>query len=107
MSSSEVKQLKGQVYKSTGSRYHVKDEEGTIWDARIKGKMKIDSAITSTTRYGCRNIGSIGVARSLVGHNDLGNLPAGHDGVANSPCCIASAITDSDCDVGRVGVTRS
>lgn len=48
MSSSEVKQLKGQVYKSTGSWYHVKDEEGTIWDARIKGKMKIDSAITST-----------------------------------------------------------
>lgn len=35
------------VYKSTGSWYIVQDEEGNIFNARIKGKFKIDS-ITST-----------------------------------------------------------
>jgi ribosome biogenesis GTPase / thiamine phosphate phosphatase len=40
--------VKGRVYKSTGSWYQVKDYEGNVWQARIKGKMKIDTAISST-----------------------------------------------------------
>ncbi len=40
--------MKGRVYKSTGSWYQVKDYEGNVWQARIKGKMKIDTAISST-----------------------------------------------------------
>ena len=40
--------LKGIVYKSTGSWYSVKDEQGNFWDARIKGKFKIDVEISST-----------------------------------------------------------
>lgn len=38
---------KGLVYKSTGSWYVLKDEEGAFWNARIKGVLKLD-AITST-----------------------------------------------------------
>ena len=40
--------MKGLVYKSTGSWYLVRDEEGNFVDARIKGKMKIDEDISST-----------------------------------------------------------
>jgi len=40
--------LEGIVYKSTGSWYLVKDQQGEFWDARIKGKLKIDGAISST-----------------------------------------------------------
>ncbi|MCB0698210.1 MAG: ribosome small subunit-dependent GTPase A [Chitinophagales bacterium] len=40
--------LKGQVYKSTGSWYVVKDDKGEFWSARIKGKLKIDKDISST-----------------------------------------------------------
>ncbi|MDE3213210.1 MAG: ribosome small subunit-dependent GTPase A [Bacteroidota bacterium] len=39
--------MKGKVYKSTGSWYTVKSEEGGWYQARIKGKFKIDQ-ITST-----------------------------------------------------------
>jgi len=39
--------MKATVYKSTGSWYIVKDDEGKIFNARIKGKLKIDG-ITST-----------------------------------------------------------
>jgi ribosome biogenesis GTPase len=39
---------KGLVYRSTGSWYVVKDEHGTFWNARIKGKLKIDDNISST-----------------------------------------------------------
>src|SRR5690348_7985669 len=35
------------VYKSTGSWYSVKDEQGKLWNARIKGIFKLDD-ITST-----------------------------------------------------------
>lgn len=38
----------GKVYKSTGSWYQVKDEQGQFHQARIKGKMKTDTAISST-----------------------------------------------------------
>ncbi|HEY0059235.1 MAG TPA: ribosome small subunit-dependent GTPase A [Flavisolibacter sp.] len=37
----------GTVYKSTGSWYSVKDDEGKFWNARMKGIFKMD-AITST-----------------------------------------------------------
>lgn len=40
--------MKGLVYKSTGSWYLVKDEQGRTWNARIKGKLKIDEEISST-----------------------------------------------------------
>lgn len=39
--------MKASVYKSTGSWYIVQNEEGKIFNARIKGKFKIDN-ITST-----------------------------------------------------------
>lgn len=39
--------MKALVYKSTGSWYQVKNEAGEIYNARIKGKFKIDN-ITST-----------------------------------------------------------
>ena len=39
--------MKGTVYKSTGSWYVVKTSEGAIFNARLKGKFKIDG-ITST-----------------------------------------------------------
>ena len=39
--------MKATVYKSTGSWYTVKDEEGKFWNARMKGVMKLDG-ITST-----------------------------------------------------------
>jgi len=39
--------MKGNVYKSTGSWYTVKDEAGRFWNARMKGVFKIDE-ITST-----------------------------------------------------------
>ncbi|ANE52513.1 ribosome small subunit-dependent GTPase A [Flavisolibacter tropicus] len=37
----------GIVYRSTGSWYNVKDEQGKFWNARIKGVFKLDN-ITST-----------------------------------------------------------
>ena len=40
--------MKGLVYKSTGSWYLVKSESGRQYNARVKGKFKIDSDITST-----------------------------------------------------------
>lgn len=40
--------LNGLVYKSTGSWYLVRDGEGHFWNARIKGKLKIDEDISST-----------------------------------------------------------
>jgi len=38
----------GLVYKSTGSWYLLRDEKGNFWDARIKGKLRIDEGISST-----------------------------------------------------------
>lgn len=40
--------MQGIVYKSTGSWYIVKDQNGEFWNARIKGKLKIDTDISST-----------------------------------------------------------
>jgi len=40
--------LQGIIYKSTGSWYQVKDAEGKLYRARIKGKMKIDKNISSS-----------------------------------------------------------
>jgi len=39
--------MKARVYRSTGSWYNTCDEEGRMWNARIKGVLKIDG-ITST-----------------------------------------------------------
>lgn len=38
----------GLIYKSTGSWYLLRDEQGKFWNARIKGKLKIDDDISST-----------------------------------------------------------
>lgn len=40
--------MKGLVYRSTGSWYIVRDEKSIYWNARIKGKLKIDEEISST-----------------------------------------------------------
>ena len=40
--------MQGLVYKSTGSWYIIKDRSGQVWNARIKGVLKIDEEITST-----------------------------------------------------------
>lgn len=40
--------MQGLVYKSTGSWYVVRDQQGVFWNARIKGKLKIDDDISST-----------------------------------------------------------
>lgn len=40
--------MQGLVYKSTGSWYSVRDPDGFFWDTRIKGKLKIDTEISST-----------------------------------------------------------
>ena len=40
--------MQGIIYKSTGSWYQVRDEEGKLYKARIKGKMKIDKNISSS-----------------------------------------------------------
>ncbi len=40
--------MEGIVYKSTGSWYVVRTADGTQWNARIKGKLKIDEEISST-----------------------------------------------------------
>lgn len=40
--------MQGVIYKSTGSWYLVKSENGLFYRARIKGKMKIDSRISSS-----------------------------------------------------------
>jgi ribosome biogenesis GTPase len=48
MNSTTLKELKGVVYKSTGSWYSVCDSEGKFWNARVKGKLKIDKNISST-----------------------------------------------------------
>ena len=42
------KQTTGLIYKSTGSWYEVRDDEGRMWQGRIKGKLKIDKDISST-----------------------------------------------------------
>jgi ribosome biogenesis GTPase len=41
-------ELEGLVFRSTGSWYVVEDEQGITWNTRLKGKMKIDDAISST-----------------------------------------------------------
>ena len=49
------------IYKSTGSWYMAKDENGHVWRCRIKGKMKIDHAITSTNPIAVGDIVSAAV----------------------------------------------
>ncbi len=38
----------GLIYKSTGSWYQLRDPEGRYWQARVRGKLKIDTEIAST-----------------------------------------------------------
>lgn len=40
--------MKATVYRSTGSWYTAKAQDGTLWQCRIKGRLKIDEEITST-----------------------------------------------------------
>lgn len=43
-----MSEKEGLVYKSTGSWYVVQDNEGVFWNARVKGKLRIDEEISST-----------------------------------------------------------
>jgi ribosome biogenesis GTPase len=38
----------GLIYKSTGSWYQLRDNDGRYWQARVRGKLKIDADIAST-----------------------------------------------------------
>lgn len=58
--------MKARVYKSTGSWYIVQNEEGKIFNARIKGKFKIDN-ITSTNPI------AVGDVVEVEMENDLEN----------------------------------
>ncbi|MFT4062098.1 MAG: ribosome small subunit-dependent GTPase A [Edaphocola sp.] len=40
--------MKATIYKSTGSFYLACDEQGKMWQCRIRGRLKIDGAISST-----------------------------------------------------------
>ena len=40
--------MQGIIYKSTGSWYDLRDDQGQSWNARIKGKLKIDEDISSS-----------------------------------------------------------
>lgn len=48
LSSGLGRELEGVVYRSTGSWYVVRDSSGETWNARIKGKFKVDKGISST-----------------------------------------------------------
>jgi len=58
--------MRGLVYKSTGSWYIVRDEQGRNWNARIKGVMKLD-AITSTNPVAVGDWVQLEVEEELVG----------------------------------------
>ncbi len=58
--------MKARVYKSTGSWYTVKDTEGRMWNARMKGVFKIDE-ITSTNPI------AVGDEVELTVENELEN----------------------------------
>lgn len=52
-------ELNGLVYKSTGSWYIVRDDDGVYRNCRIKGKFKIDREITSTNPIAVGDLVSI------------------------------------------------
>ncbi len=56
--------MTARVYKSTGSWYLVKDETGKFFQARIKGKFKIDD-ITSTNPIAVGDIVDIDTENEL------------------------------------------
>ena len=58
--------MRGRVYKSTGSWYIVRDEQGKNWNARIKGVMKLD-AITSTNPVAVGDWVQLDVEEELAG----------------------------------------
>jgi ribosome biogenesis GTPase len=58
--------MRGLVYKSTGSWYTVRDEQGKNWNARIKGVMKLDS-ITSTNPVSVGDWVTMEVEEELAG----------------------------------------
>ena len=51
--------MKATIYKSTGSWYIVKAEDGLFYNCRIKGKFKLDKTITSTNPIAVGDIVSI------------------------------------------------
>jgi len=58
--------MQGLVYKSTGSWYQVEDPEGVFWSARIKGKLKIDTDISSSNPIAVGDIVSFDVEDERV-----------------------------------------
>lgn len=72
-------ELKGVVYKSTGSWYAIKTEDGVSWTARIKGKLKIDEEISSTNPIAVGDIvifdaedkeNNIGIIKNITARNN-------------------------------------
>lgn len=70
---------KGLVYKSTGSWYVIRDENGLFWNARIKGKLKIDDDISSTNPIAVGDIviyeaedeeGKVGIIKEIAQRNN-------------------------------------
>ena len=53
------------VYKSTGSWYVVQDEEGKVFNARIKGKFKIDM------KYKVEKDGHLSINIDIEGDEDM------------------------------------
>lgn len=62
------KQQKGLVYKSTGSWYDLRSEDGRFWKARLKGKFRSDDEISSTNPI------AIGDWVSFTPEQEEGNL---------------------------------
>lgn len=53
--------MKATIYKSTGSFYQITDENGRPWQARIRGKFKIDDDIKSTNPIAVGDIVAIDI----------------------------------------------
>lgn len=66
--------MQGIVYKSTGSWYQVKDAEGHLYQARIKGKMKIDTNISSTNPIAVGDVVDMTVEETDAGRMMIYNV---------------------------------
>ena len=70
--------MKATVYKSTGSWYIVKTTEGKMYNARIKGKFKIDD-ITSTNPMAVGDVVKIEMENETEGSVVINEIFDGSD----------------------------
>lgn len=65
--------IKAIIYKSTGTWYLCKTEDGKFWNGRIKGKLKIDKEITSTNPIAVGDIVNVSmeseIEKTVIIHN--------------------------------------